>query len=535
MGKKGKVVFKEYCQEKIELLPVSYEEMIPEGHLVRVVNDSIDKLVINSLIEEFKGGGTSSYHPKMMLKVLAYSYTQKIYSSRQMAKALRENLYFRWLSGSNEPDFRTINRFRSTRLKGTINEVFASMIKMLHEMGVINLDNYFLDGTKIEANANKYSCVWKKSVDYNRTKLEKKIEDWLEQVSRIDEEEDRIYGDKDLPEIDHPEIDPKFLAEKIKEINEKLEKMKEDPEHKKKEELKELERKNKKAEKDYLERLKKYKDQGELFKGRNSYSKTDKDATFMRMKEDHGLKAQPKAAYNVQVGTENQFVVGYSIHQKPGDTTTLISHIEHIKTELGFRPKRVIADAGYGSQENFSYLEDEAIEAYVKYNSFYTEQKEGGFASDAYKAENMEYDQETDIYRCADGRELMYDHTEKDKTENGYLIEHKVYVCRDCKYCRHKKQCSKGKNSKLLRVNLELTAHRKKARQRLLSEEGIKLRKQRSIDTEPVFGHMKQNRGFRRFTLRGLDKVHIEFGLHSMAHNLIKLHIGSNTSKNASS
>ena len=154
MGKSGKVVFKRYEQNKIELLPASYEELIPKGHLVRLVNKGIDEMNLEGLINEYKGGGTSSFHPKMLLKVIVYSYTQRIYSSRQIAKSLRENIYFHWLSGNNEPDFRTINRFRSSRLKEQIDQVFASMIQILHDLGYVSLDNYFLDGTKIEANAN---------------------------------------------------------------------------------------------------------------------------------------------------------------------------------------------------------------------------------------------------------------------------------------------------------------------------------------------------------------------------------------------
>jgi transposase len=202
MGKSGKVVFKRYEQNKIELLPASYEELIPEGHLVRLVNKGIDQMNLAGIISEYKGGGTSSFHPKMLVKVIIYAYTQRIYSSRQIAKALRENIYFRWLSGSNEPDFRTINRFRSSRLKQQIDQVFASMIKILHDLGLVSLDNYFLDGTKIEANANKYSFVWRKTVGKQKEKLEQKIiKEILENADKINEDEEKKYGDKDLEEM----------------------------------------------------------------------------------------------------------------------------------------------------------------------------------------------------------------------------------------------------------------------------------------------------------------------------------------------
>jgi transposase len=531
MGRSGKIVFKQYAQNKIELLPASYEEIIPEGHLVRLVNIAIDQMELEGIISDYKGGGTSSYHPKMLLKVIIYSYTQRIYSSRQIAKALRENIYFRWLSGSNDPDFRTINRFRSSRLKKQIKQVFAQMIKILHELGVVSLDNYFLDGTKIEANANKYSFVWRKAVEKNKVKLEERIKEILDHADRINEEENKKYGDKDLEEMgEGVKIDSKKIEEIVKDINEKIKEITNDPEYKRKEEEKELQRKKKKIQKDYLERMKRYENQQEIFKGRNSYSKTDPDATFMRMKEDHMRNGQLKAAYNVQMGTENQFILGYSIHQRPTDTGTLIAHLEEIKRSIAIKPKRIIADAGYGSQENYAYLEKQDIEAYVKYNSFDKEQKKR-YKPDEFKSENMEYNDPEDEFICANNRILEYHHTENYMTENGYQTERRVYRSRDCTGCQLKDSCYKGAYSKQIKVSHELMGYRKQARQRLESQTGVELRKQRFIDTEPVFGQLKYNRGFKRFSMRGMDKVHLEFGLHSLAHNLLKLHRQQNTAK----
>ena len=527
MGQKGKVVFKQYDQSKIELLPASYEEIIPQNHLVRLVNRAIEDIGKEELIKEYRGGGASSYHPMMLLKVILYAYTQKIYSSRQIAKALRENIYFRWLSGNNEPDFRTINRFRKSRLKKKIDKIFGSMVKLLHETGLIKLENYFLDGTKIEANANKYSYVWKKGVARNRKNLEKKIQEILEEADRIDEEEDKIYGDKDLEEMGEGiAIDSALIEEALKELNKRLKKIdeeyKESPEYKKEQE-KELEKKRKKLEKEYLERMKKYEDQEKLFKGRNSYSKTDTDATFMRMKEDHMRNSQLKASYNVQMGTENQYILGYSVHQKPGDTSLLIPHIETLKRNTGIRPKRIITDAGYGSHENYAYLEKGSIEGYVKYNMFDKEQKRT-YEGDPYRAENMEYDKGKDEYICPGKRRLKYRHTEKYKTDNGYHTDRKIYESESCRRCKLKKQCYTGNGQKRMQVNHDLARYRRQAKGLLESDEGIRLRKQRSVDVEPVFGQMKNNRGFRRFTMRGLDNVHLEFGLHSLAHNLMKMH-----------
>jgi transposase len=161
-------VFKPYVMNQAALLPPSYEELIPENHLVRIVNEAVEKIDLNPLLSQYKGGGTSSYHPKMLLKVLVYAYAEKNYSSRRIAKALRENIYYMWISGGNRPDFRTMNNFRSSRMKAVIGDVFAAVLEYLVDAGHVKLENYFVDGTKIEANANKHKVVWAKRRDkYN--------------------------------------------------------------------------------------------------------------------------------------------------------------------------------------------------------------------------------------------------------------------------------------------------------------------------------------------------------------------------------
>src|SRR3989337_4139452 len=154
--------FKLYIQAQRSLVPPSWDELIPANHQVRVVNRAVERIDIEPLLKKYKGGGTSSYHPRMMLKVLVYAYTQRIYSSRQIAKALRENVNFLWLSGGNRPDFRTVNGFRGEKMKGVIEEVFTAVLELLVEEGYVKLENYFVDGTKIEANANRHKGRWAK-------------------------------------------------------------------------------------------------------------------------------------------------------------------------------------------------------------------------------------------------------------------------------------------------------------------------------------------------------------------------------------
>jgi len=181
-GKSNKLTFKTYNPNQAFLLPPSFDDLIPMGHLVRVVSQTIDQLNIDPLLKSYKGGGASIYHPKMMIKVLVYAYLNGIYSSRKIAKALREDINFMWLSGMNRPDFRTITLFRSSRLKPVIDKVFGSMVIFCQEQGYIKLENYFIDGTKIEADANRNSHVWAKNVKRYKGNTEEKIRQLLRHI-----------------------------------------------------------------------------------------------------------------------------------------------------------------------------------------------------------------------------------------------------------------------------------------------------------------------------------------------------------------
>lgn len=556
--KKKKVlpVFKEYTMGQLILLPTNLDELIPSNHLVRVVNAFVEQMDLAPLLAKYKGGGTSSYHPKMMLKVFIYSYTQKVYSSRRIAKALRESIPFMWLSGNNRPDFRTINRFRGELLQGIIEEVFLAVLSLLIEGGYVKLEDYFVDGTKVEANANRYSYVWAKSTQRYQKQLAEKVATLLAEIERMNAEENARYGDCDLEEVgeDGP-IDPHKLEQRVAELNAHLQgetqapppskqeppaesgprlsailegklrevqqALAENPDHKL------LQKAAKLLEKDYLPRARKYEDQERKLGGRNSYSKTDVDATFMRMKDDPLGNGQLKPAYNVQLGTENQFVVGFSLHPEAGDANCLVPHLEGVKRTLGRLPHKTNGDAAYGSEENYAYLEREQVGNYLKYSSFDREQKKR-YQPDPFKVENLLYDPERDEFTCPHGKQLRYRRTEPHRTKNGYLTERRVYEAESCQDCPLKEKCTRAAGNRQVRVSFQLWAYRQQARENLLSAEGQRMRSQRGVDVETVFGRIKEDWGFRRFLTRGLAKVTVEWGLLSMAHNLAKVWCAEN-------
>jgi transposase len=520
-------VFKSYVMDQPQLLPPSLDELIEAGHLVRVVNEAIEQLDLGPLLAQYKGGGTSSYHPRMLLKVLVYAYCSKIYSSRRIAAALRENIHFMWLSGDNRPDFRTINDFRSKRMKEVIDEVFAEVLEHLIAAGRVKLEHYFADGTKIEANANKHKIVWAKSTQRYQQRVREQIGELLRQIEEVNAAEQAEYGDDDLEERGQPggaAMDSEQLRERIARLNRRL-----------------CERQGsqaergaaskvlKKLEKDCLPRLEKYEQQAATLDGRSSYAASDPEASCMHLKEDRGAtQPWPKPAYNVQVGTEGQFIVGFSVHDRAGDTGCLIPHLEQVRRNTGGRlPKKVVADAAYGSEENYAYLEQQGVENFLKYNTFYQDthsyRNPAQLHAHQFRAENFAYDPQRDTFTCPAGKLLYFESASPYTSDNGYSTERRHYACPDCTDCPLRSQCTRAAGNRRIRVSLRSLEYRRQARANLTSAEGERLRAARSIDVETVIGHIKQNMGFRRFHLRGLAKVKTEWGLVSIAHNMKKL------------
>ncbi len=504
-----KVVFKPYDQRQLSLLPPSYDDLVPKNHPVRVVNTIIDNLDISALEKDYKGGGTSSYHPRMLLKVIIYSYLRNIYSSRKIEQALQENVHFMWLSGQQKPDHGTINHFRSQRLKGQLKQIFSQVVLFLNDQGVLNLKDLYVDGTKIEANANRYTFVWGKSIKTNKVRIQRQLKELWSYTEKVCKEE--------LKEANQPDFDaitPEAVTATIDRINEALRDKPVDPKVKQKLGY---------AKKNWPSNLKKYQEQERLLGGRSSFSKTDPDATFMRMKDDPMQNGQLKPGYNIQGSSNNQYLTNYTIEQTTADTTTLKKHLEEFKANYGTTPDTLTADAGYGSEENYVHLEEEGIEAYVKYNYFHKEQmdeKKG--KSNPFAADNLHYNEETDTYYCPMGQALEPIGNTTNVTKTGYRQQLRLYQAKNCKGCPLRSNCHKAKGNRIIQRNLKLTRLKQQAKRLLLSEEGVAKRKRRCWEIEAIFGNIKQNMHFKRFMLRGLEKVEVEMGLIAMAHNLNK-------------
>lgn len=502
-------VFKPYNQQQVLAIPPTLEELIPTAHPVRVVNEVINKLHIEPLLEAYHIRGSSSYHPQMLLKVLVYGYVTNTYSSRKLAAACKESVYFMWLSSMSYPDHNTINRFRGVRLKSALRSVFEDVVKLLAEEGLLSIEEINTDGTKIEANANKYTFVWKKSIATNKEKMAKQLSEiWL-YAQRLAADEDKMPDPPDFTSIDSGKV-----KVTVEQLNEKLAgKDKID---------KKIKDKLKYVTKHYPANIVKYEQQEAILEGRNSYSKTDPDATFMRMKDDHMKNGQLKPGYNVQISTSNQFIVNYSIHSNTTDTNTLSAHLAQHEASFGKAPEVLVADAGYGSEENYTLLEQKGTTAFVKYGMFDKEQNENYNSKHTFATNKLFYNQEKDCYICPMGQQMNYIGTSTRKTSNGFEQTVKKYQAGNCANCPLNGACHKSKVNRIIEVNENLNRLKQKAHGLLNSEEGIERRKKRCYDVEPTFGNIKQNHGFRRFMLRGKAKVEIEWGLVAIAQNLRK-------------
>ncbi len=390
-GKTLSVVFKANHQHQIMAFPPSLDELVRADHPVRVVHEVLERVDITALMQQYKPGGASSYHPRMLLKAVVYAYINNIYSSRKIEQALQESIHFMWLTGMSKPDHNTINRFRGQRLQKTLQPIFTQVVLLLCEEGLLSLKDLYTDGTKIEANANRYTFVWGKAIKTSKERIKQQLDELWKYAQSVAASELDDTDPSSFKKIGKEEVTATVEA-----INNALKEKKIDSK---------IRQKLNYARKHWPAALDKYEQQEKFLGQRNSYSKTDPDATFMRMKEDHMRNGQLKPGYNVQISTNNQFIASYSLHQNPTDTRTLIPHLEEHIRNYGQKPNNVTADAGYGSEQNYQWLGKKRITAYVKHNEFDRDQRhKKRDKNKPYAADQFSYNPDTNRYKCPAGK-----------------------------------------------------------------------------------------------------------------------------------
>lgn len=500
-------------------LPLNIETIIPEDDSVRLLSQFVEAMDLTDLYSTYER--INSVSPRTLLKIVLYSYMNGDYSSRSMELNCKRDINFMFLlEGLPAPDHATFARFRSIHFAPCAKRILAEMSNILFDLGELSGETIFIDGTKIEASANKYTFVWKKSVTKNQAKLLTKLADFVAEC-------EQLYDLK----IVHGDV---VKMKHIKKLRKKLYALKQSENivfvhgiGKRKTPL----QKSIETLEDYLSRLKKYNQEIHICGERNSYSKTDHDATFMRLKEDAMGNGQLKPAYNLQHGVDSEYITWLMVGPQPTDTTTLIPFLKDAEEHLKFKYKNITADAGYESEENYLFLEANRQVAYIKPTN-YEISKTRKYKNDIGRVANMEYNPEADFYTCRNNKKLKADHVRHSKSKTGYVSEKTIYKCEDCSGCQYKNDCIKGNNcktpleerTKMLQVDKTFLKYRQETLERILSNEGILFRTNRSIQAEGSFGDLKQDMQFRRYLSKGTANVLAESTLLAMARNINKLH-----------
>lgn len=451
-----------------------------------------------------------------ILKAILFAYSINKRSARQIADLCKHDTRMMFLlEGIDAPSHQTINDVINS-LSSEINNILVEINKkIMQEDKSINQNVLYVDGTKIEAYANKYTFVWKKSILKFKDKLVNKINNSLPKLNElfIEYNYPSIKGRKDYSTNE--------LLEIVLILNEIIEKLGISLVYGKGNRKNIVQRLFDTFE-EYHNKMVEYNTHLEIMGNkRNSYSKTDKDATFMRMKEDHMLNGQLKPGYNVQIGVSDEYIMAIELFQNRADYETFIPFMDHFKDLYGFYPKKVPADAGYGGFDNYKFCFDNGIGLYQKYTT-YSKEKDKKYINDPFNKINFKKD-ENGNYICPNNKKLVYLYN-KQSMKTIYPSYNKIYICNECNGCELKSKCSSSKEGRMIAINEELEKYKQIVRENLESEEGIKLRINRSIQVEGAFGVMKEDMHFKRFTRRSLASARLEITLVAIGMNINKYH-----------
>ena len=556
--------FFEFGQQKINFS--FYELGLPDDDPVYTLKKVMEDLDFSGLLACYSDKGRTGFNPIMLYSVVTYANMRGVRAVDRIVDLCQRELAFIWLTKGQKPQRDVFYDFKGKKLTGEIlDELNYQFLRRLKNEGLITLKELYIDGTKTEANANRYTFVWRGTLNYHLVGLLDTIDGLYKKYNAFLEEHG--YGPKyDLGNAHMFIIEGMEKVRKVIEENRKRKLTK----HKKLSNNTVIEIDNcspleiLKLQKNLLKiavgegmefvcgkgkkkpqiqqlyeelekcgsRLMEYKECFEIMRtDRNSYSKTDLEATFMRMKEDHMLNGQLKAAYNVQVAVENYFIIHGYVSNDRTDYNTLIPVLEKHRCAFGEVLEEVTADSGYCSEKNLLYLKENNIASYIKLQD-HEQRKTRAYKEAIGKYYNMKYEvfEDEHYYVCHDGRQLRHIRTET-KEQAGYQQTFEVYGCADCSGCQHKSKCLYKYNeekdtekNKVMKINEQWEDLKEESHANIQSEKGILKRQTRSIQTEGHFGDIKENENFRRFNYRTTEKVYKEFMLYAIGRTINKYH-----------
>ena len=465
---------------------------------LRLVKNIIERMNLSELKKVYSSfGRKSTVNPVTMLEIIIFCYSEGIFSSREIEKSCKYDLRIRYLlDGSKAPDHSTINRFRKKILELT-PDILNQMVQILIEENQIDLSSIYIDGTKIEAYANRYSFVWRGSIEKWQEKLIEKIKEELG-LSKS------LIPDQVLQAVTtiFKQLRKKCKQKKIKFVYGKGKR-------------KTREQRDYELLKDWKEKLESYKKHLEIMGDyRNSYSKTDHDATFMRMKEDHMKNGQLKPAYNIQLASASGFIIGENISHHPSDMYTLKPFLMTLLENYQGKLEKIVADAGYESEENYVYLAENKLTSYIK-PSNYEKLKTRKYKKEQEFRESLKYDEKQDKYISQDGKEFIRCNDRYSKRKSGYITKTKIYRCFDWN--------KEGQKTKGIYISETFQKYREESLKNIKSDQGIEERLNRSIQAEGAFSKIKSGLNYNRFRHRGKENIISEICLLSMGLNLNKL------------
>ena len=520
----NKILQKDYTLSSLYYqikLPLDVEILIPADDPVRLLSAFVEGMELSDLYQTYGRIKKNQATPRQLFKIMVYASMNRIYSSRDIETACRRDINFMYLlEGKPAPDHATFARFISLHFAQCSKKTLAEVSKLLYSLGEISGKSIFIDGTKIESVANKYTFVWKKAITKNQAKLFDKILVFVEEC-------ENLYGFRIA-------YNGKVSLHTLKKLRKKLCRIRQEEGSvfvhgtgRRKTYL----QKSLETLETYIAKLKEYNKKLYVCGDRNSYSKTDPDATFMRMKEDAMLNGQLKPAYNLQHGVDSEYITWLDISPRPTDTRTLIPFLKDMELYLPFKYQEIVADSGYESEENYLFLEENGQLAYIKPQN-YEISKTRKYRQDIGRMENMKYDEKADCYYCKNGQMLTVQYEKREKTASGYRRTVTVYRSNGCSGCPFKTDCIKGNNcktpmedrQKVLYVSKKMKEKRQGALERITSDYGTQLRMNRSIQAEGSFANIKEDMEFRRYLYQGKANVTAQSILLAIGYNVNKLH-----------
>lgn len=507
-----------YYNSKQGILPIFISEFLDICDPVLVFDEFMEGIDLSKYLKEMPEHKTGRirYNPVNMLKTVIFGFMSQGYISlRDLEDNCKVNMRFMYLMDNKKPSYRTFGYFINEVLDESIEDIFNDINKAIFEKDNVDLNHIYIDGSKFEANANKYSWVWKKATEKSRYRLFEKITTLFNEIN-VDFASSGLYIETNTEYT--PAQLHKIAERYIKIWNLNPETFVYGKGHRKTVQQRQYEKLL-----EYTSKLEEYIEKIDICgPDRNSYSKTDNSATFMRIKKDYMGNDQLLPAYNIQVGVADEYIAVVDVNQYRSDMDCFIPLMEQFYKTYRFYPKYPTADAGYGSYNNYIYCEQKGMEKYMKFPMFKKETTDKKYSEDPFRAVNFKIDDEGTI-RCPNGKAFHFAYRRAVRG-NQYGRQEEFYVCEDCSGCPYAEKCKKTNKNRTIRVNQELTSIHAEVIENLESIHGALLRMNRSIQAEGTFGIIKNNRNYKRIIRKGIKSVRLEIFLVSIGHNLYKYH-----------